>query len=102
VKVRILSPALDEIVQAALWFDAKRSGLGGEYWQAVDATLMRIATSPLEFARSEFATSESDIRFAVVRRFNYVIRFLLDPAQVQVLSVAHASRRPGYWMRRID
>jgi hypothetical protein len=100
VKVRILSPALDEIVQAAVWYDSKRKGLGAEYWRDVDSILARIEANPLEFAKSEFATAESDIRFAVVRRFNYVIHFVIEPAEVQIISVAHASRKPGYWIRR--
>ena len=78
MKVRVLSPALDEIVQAALWFDSKRTGLGGEYWRDVDSVFARIEANPLEFAQSEFATAESDIRFALVHRFNYVIHFVMN------------------------
>jgi toxin ParE1/3/4 len=100
VKVRVLSPALDEIAQAALWFDSKRTGLGQEFWQTIDSALVRIETNPLEFARSEFATADSDIRFALIRRFSFVIHFLVETDEVQIVSVAHAARRPGYWTRR--
>jgi toxin ParE1/3/4 len=100
VNLRVLSPALDEIAAAATWLDSQRRGLGQEFWQAVDATLHRIERSPLEFGRSEFATPELDLRFAVVSRFNYVIHFLNEPDEVQIVAVAHAARRPGYWLRR--
>ena len=63
--------------------------------------LVRIERNPLEFARSEFAASDAEIRFAVVRRFNYVIHFLVETDEVQIVSVAHGSRRPGNWMQRI-
>lgn len=101
MKARVLSPALEEISEAAVWFDSQRAGLGDEFWQSVDAMLLRIEKNPLGFARSELATPDLDIRFAVIRRFNYVIHFLVETNEVQVASVAHGARRPGYWLRRI-
>jgi hypothetical protein len=101
VNLRVLSPALEEIATAAAWFDTQRSGLGLEFWRAVDDTLNRIEKRPLEFGRSDFASPERDLRFAIVRRFNHVIHFLVESDEVQVAAVAHATRRPGYWIRRI-
>ena len=98
--VRVLAPALEEIVEAALWFDKQRTGLGDEFWQSVDAMLLRIEANPSSFARSEFATAEIDFRFAVIRRFNYVVHFLVEADEAQIVSVAHAARKPGYWVRR--
>jgi hypothetical protein len=100
VKTRVLAPALEEIVEAALWFDVQRPGLGNEFWQSVDAVLSRIEKNPLQFAKSEFCKPDIDIRFALVRRFNYVIHFLLEPSEVEIVSVAHPGREPGYWLRR--
>jgi hypothetical protein len=102
VKARVLSPALEEIAAAALWFDSQRAGLGDEFWKSVDAILSRIEENPLGFAKSEFATEALDLRFAVTRRFNYVIHFLVEANAVQIISVAHAARRPGYWLRRVN
>jgi toxin ParE1/3/4 len=100
VKLRVLSPALDEIAAAAAWFDSQRRGLGRDFWQAIDATLDRIEKHPLEFSRSEFATSELDLHFAIVSRFNHVVHFLIEPDEVQIVAVVHAARRPGFWLRR--
>ena len=101
MKTRVLSPAIDEIVEAALWFEDKRAGLGGEFWRLTDAVLLRIERDPFQFAKSEFATAELDIRFAVVSQFQYVIHFLVDVEEVQIISVAHGGRRPGYWVQRV-
>ena len=102
MNLRVLSPAVDEIADAAVWFDSQRTGLGGEFWQAVDTTLLRIEANPLAFARSEFATPQLDLRSAVIRRFHYVIHFLIEADEVQIVSVAHAARRPGNWLRRVN
>jgi toxin ParE1/3/4 len=101
LKTRVLSPALEEISQAAVWFDRQRSGLGNEFWLAVDSMFSRIEENPQVFSKSEFAAPDVDLRFAVVRRFNYVVHFLIELNEVQIVSVAHGSRRPGHWLRRI-
>jgi hypothetical protein len=101
VKARVLSPAIDEIAEAALWFEKKRAGLGNEFWRLVDESLRQIEQNPLRFAASEYSTDEIEIRFAVIRRFNYVVHFTVDVDEVQIVSVAHAARRPGYWLRRV-
>jgi hypothetical protein len=54
----------------------------------------------LRFAKSEFATTDVDLRFAIVHRFKYVVHFLLDVDEVQVVAVSHAAREPGYWLGR--
>jgi hypothetical protein len=100
VKVRVLSPAQQEIAAAAEWFEQRRMGLGHEFWKAVDSILDRIETNPGQFARSEFATDGVDLRFALVDRFRYVIHFLVNGDDIQILSVAHGSRNPGYWRDR--
>jgi len=100
VKVRALAPALEEIIEAALWFDSQRVGLGAEFWHSTDAVFSRIADNPDAFAKSEFATAEYDFRSAMVRRFNYVVHFLVEANEVQIVCVAHGARRPGYWLRR--
>jgi hypothetical protein len=101
VKVRVLSPAIEEIAQAALWFDSQRAGLGSEFWREAEEMLAQIAENPLRFGKSEFATAEFDVRLAVIRRFKYVIHFAIDVDEVQVAAVAHAARKPGYWLRRV-
>jgi hypothetical protein len=97
----VLSPALEEIAEAAAWFDVQRPGLGDEFWHEVDATLTRIERDPLQSGKSEFATAECDIRFAVIRRFKYVIHFWIEEDEIRVASIAHGARRPGYWLSRL-
>jgi toxin ParE1/3/4 len=101
LRIRLLSPAIDEISQAALWFDQQRPGLGDEFWRSVDLILLEIGNRPRLFAQSEFASDEIDLRFALVRRFSFVIHFAIEHDEVQVVAVAHTARRPGYWLHRI-
>lgn len=101
MRVRVLSPAVDEIAEAALWFDSQSQGLGTEFWHTIDDTLHKIENKPTRFAKSEFATSEIDLRYAYQSRFKFVIHFAIEQNEVQVVSVAHAARKHGYWLRRV-
>jgi hypothetical protein len=100
VTVRVLSPAIEEIADAALWYEMQRAGLGTEFWRAVDAVLSDIETNPLRFGKSEFATAELDFRAAMVSRFKYVVHYLVESQECQIVAVAHAAREPGYWLVR--
>ena len=77
-----------------------RVWLGGEFWGAVDELLTQIELNPHRFGKSEFATPEFDLRYAIVQRFKYVIHFAVRTDEVQIASVAHAARKPGYWLQR--
>jgi hypothetical protein len=36
----------------------------------------------------------------VLRRFPFVVFYSIDGASIDVYAVAHAKRRPGYWLDR--
>ena len=42
------------------------------------------------------------IRKATIQRFSYVIAFEKHEQHVLVLAVAHAKRRPLYWLTRVN
>lgn len=101
MNVRVLSPALQEITGAALWFDSQAEGLGTEYWRLVDEALTAIENDAHRFPKSEFATADIDLRYTYVQRFKYVIHFAIEPTEALIVAVTHAARKPGYWLNRI-
>jgi hypothetical protein len=42
-----------------------------------------------------------DVRRALLARFPYALVFLILEEGVRILAVAHAKRRPGYWLGRV-
>lgn len=99
--VRLLSLAVDEIAAAAQWFNEQSPGLGDEFWRLTERQLALVEENPQRFGKSEFAGPSCDLRFAYVERFRYVVHFAIEPDEVVVLAVAHAARRPGYWLLRL-
>jgi hypothetical protein len=75
VRLELHPEARAELRSAALWYDERQPGLGDEFISEVAASL---------------------------KRFPFVIAFELHEQHVLVLAVAHAKRRPLYWLTRAE
>jgi hypothetical protein len=42
-----------------------------------------------------------DVRRFILPKFPYSIVFLELPTEVRIVAVAHARRKPGYWLERL-
>ena len=51
---------------------------------------------------SRHPTLGSERHFYLLKRFPYLIIYRILDDYVQILAVAHTSRRPGYWNSRTD
>jgi len=76
VRLELHPEAQAELRSAALWYDERRPGLGDEFMGEVSA--------------------------ATIQQFPYVIAFEKHERHVLVLTVAHAKRRPLYWLTRAE
>ena len=99
--VRFAPEVPDELAEAVLWYEARRQRLGSELLDEVQATLPIIGTRPRSFPRLQDIDSTLEIRRALLARFPYALVFLVREDEVRVLAVAHARRRPGYWLSRV-
>jgi len=99
--VRFAPEVPDELAEAVLWYEARRSGLGGELLDEIDATLPLVEGRPRSFPRLQDVSASHEVRRALLARFPYAIVFLVRREEVRVLAVAHVKRRPGYWLSRI-
>jgi plasmid stabilization system protein ParE len=103
VRLELHPEARAELRSAALWYEERRSGLGDEFVAEVSAAFDRIADGPEsypEWPRTRAAGPV--IHKAPIHRFPYVIAFERREQHVLVLAVAHARRRPLYWLTRAN
>jgi len=85
-------------VDAADWYDGRRSGLGVDFTTVVHDAIDDIVVDPLRFAPVDSALS-----YYQIRRFPYVILFSANSDRTLILSVLHAARSPDKWKeRRVD
>jgi plasmid stabilization system protein ParE len=89
--------AAGEYLKARRWY-AREGGnrLAERFRDEVDEAVERIARNPE--AGAIFRTA---YRWVRLHRFPYVLYYqILDESRLLILAVAHAARRPAYWIRR--
>lgn len=101
MRAKLHPEARAELREAALWYDEQRPGLGVDFIGEVHATRALIEQGPQAFPGWPGARSAArPIRRALVSRFPYALAFEVRQEGVLILAVAHAKRRPLYWLHR--
>ena len=95
--IRTSAPASDEFREAVRWYETQRPGLGGEFFDAVAATLSLIQANP-EIGMT--ISHDGQTRRVLVARFPYQVVYRLRPTEIVVVAIAHLKQRPGYWTSR--
>jgi hypothetical protein len=102
VTVEFDPAARAELAVHARWYDAERPGLGDEFVEAVMAGTEQIATQPKAWAQWPRGRARRlGVRFVVLHRFPFILPYIVVAATATVVAVAHANRRPGYWIGRL-
>jgi plasmid stabilization system protein ParE len=95
-EVRIGEEAEAEYTEALAWYQA-RSGRAADGFEAAFAeALERIGQSPEQCPPCD----EEGYRFTMLARYPYSLIYREVGGIVQVVALAHARRRPGYWSGR--
>ena len=84
-----------ELEAAALWYDERQPGLGGDFLGEYQATLIRILNEP-----ERWRTIRGDNRKLNFHRFPYAIVYSVQADALYVKAVMHLHRRPFYWKDR--
>ncbi len=88
--------AEDDLLESQRWYEAQRSGLGGEFRAAIDGVFTRLVEN------SEiYPEVYRGLRRAVVRRFPYLVYFSVEEEVITVVACLHSKRRPGLVHRRV-
>ena len=96
-RVQTSEPAAAEFSEAVRWYESRRPGLGGEFFDRVAATLSLIRANP-EIGST--VSSDGRTRRTLVPRFPYQVIYRLRPDDIVIVAIAHLKRRPGYWEHR--
>ena len=88
--------AIDEARAARLWY-AERSSVAADAFMAeLDQAIDKICEGPERWGPYLHGT-----RRYLLKRFPYLVVYRERPRELQVIAVAHAKRRPGYWRHRV-
>jgi plasmid stabilization system protein ParE len=89
--------ASEELLEAVLWYERQRVGLGAELFDAVLTTISLLDTH--DEAGSPIG-GDPRTRRLLVNRFPYQVVYRLRESEIVIVAVAHLKRRPGYWRHR--
>ena len=86
-----------ELEAAALWYEERQPGLGGDFLEEYQATPGRILTEPERWRKIR-----GDNRKLNFHRFPYAIVYSVEAEgdALYVKAVMHLHRRPFYWGHR--
>jgi len=93
--VEIHPDAIQEAAAAAEWYASRSQQAAEAFIAALDRAVKIISESPERWPAYLHAT-----RRYLLRRFPFAVVYRLRPPIVQVVSIAHGKRRPGYWRKR--
>jgi len=85
-----------ELLLAQDFYSAISPALGQRFAQVLAHAVDAIAQSPTTWPQVSH-----QLRRYVVKRFPYVVLYRAEGDVVLIVAVAHQSRRPGYWLKRV-
>jgi toxin ParE1/3/4 len=93
----IVRPAAEaDINEIHSYLEQVREGLGSQF-----AANLREVLEPLEKSPEMHGVVWRDIRAVRIRRFQYVMYYVVDADRVDVLAVLHGARAAEAWRSRI-
>lgn len=95
-RVIVHSEAELELWQAVEYYETKRVGLGLNLEQEVNRVLVDIQKAPNRWPARKYGT-----RCRLLHQFPYAIYYLELQDLIWVVAVAHTSRGPYYWRKRL-
>ena len=95
MRLYFAAAAREELDAAFEYFELRQTCLGYRFIAEVDEALLRIRNQPLAWH-----PLGKYLRRCHLKHFRYGLIYRLRGEQVEILAVAHDSRRPGYWRNR--
>ena len=91
----IRKAARADLAAAFRWYEDRGTGLGHEFLRAARVTLAAVERAP-----EQYPVAVEDIRKAPMRRFPYVVYYVVLPRHTSVIAVAHGRKHPRRWQAR--
>jgi len=96
-KVRYHEAAQDELLAEIGYLELRVKGLGRQFLDEV-----RRAEDLIERLPAAGEEIRPAVRRRLLRKFRYSLIYSTEPEGPLILAVAHHSRRPGYWVGRVE
>ncbi len=95
-KVEIHEEAALESEAAVEWYLERSALAASKFDEALSRPMDMVVEAPHRWSAGSHGT-----RRFILQRFPFSIVYRELPAAIQVLAIAHARRKPGYWKQRL-
>lgn len=95
LRVDLRPEAEADIEEAAIWYEAQREGLGGEFLNEMLSIFETISENP-----NLFPIVHRDTHRALIHRFPFGIYYRIEEESIVVVAIMHGSRHPRRWQKR--
>ena len=95
MRIELHPDADGEFAAQVAYFENQEPGLGQRFYREVIAHLNWIAVNP------NVPRSRKGYRRVNLKVFPFYVAYVVEADRVWVLAVAHGSKRPGYWRKRM-
>ena len=82
---------------ALQWYFERNEVVAFRFWEEINKAIEKISTAPHRWAKHIQGTHR-----LLLHRFPYAVVYRELPECIQIVAVAHLSRRPGYWTSRMQ
>jgi len=88
--------AHQDIFKALLWYESKRVGLGGEFYQEIENVKDFLSLNPIIIEIKH----KNNVRWIQVDRFPFIVVYVVNEDTVVILAVISTHRHPKRWKSR--
>jgi plasmid stabilization system protein ParE len=89
--------AENEMIESASFYERRRRFLGERFLDEIEKTLAKIHKNP-----DLGQPGKCHTRSWKVKRFPFRIVYLEQTKRIWIVAVAHLSRKPDYWLERMN
>ncbi|MDA8403072.1 MAG: hypothetical protein M0Z56_02570 [Desulfobacteraceae bacterium] len=86
-----------EIKENYQWYESKSQGLGEDFITELESAFRIIMEIP-----DTWPVISKNFRRYLLNRFPFGIIYQVKKNEIQIVAVMHLSRKPGYWLKRIE
>lgn len=100
-RVRPNAEAEEEFRQYIRRYERESPGLGDRLWSEIEAAIDLISSHPSIGEVIRRVRTRGTVRRVPLRHFPFLLVYREHPDHLEVVALAHTSRKPNYWRSRL-
>jgi plasmid stabilization system protein ParE len=84
-----------------LWYEGEKAGLGERLWLEIQAAIDLISSHPDIGEAVGRVRAPGTLRRVPLRHFPFLLVYREHPDHLEIVALAHTSRKPNYWRERL-